>query len=157
VKKTIAIIGAGVEIGAAIVDKLSAGNYRLLLVSNEINELSQIVQNIKQNNLNPEVETVDCAKEGCWEADIIVLAIPYHTLKKVIEKINEVATQKIVLFISNNEDEIKPWELQRLLPYSRVVAAFCNPYTFETFITSDDKEASETISKMISTAITTQQ
>ena len=105
-KKTIAIIGAGVEIGAAIADKLSEGNYRLLLVSNEINHKSQIVQNIKQNNLNAEVEIVDCAKEGCWEADIIVLAIPYHELKEVIEKINEVVTQKIVLIISNENERL---------------------------------------------------
>ncbi|HEY6977811.1 MAG TPA: hypothetical protein VH396_16040, partial [Chitinophagaceae bacterium] len=106
---------------------------------------SQIVRNIKQNNLNAEVEIVDCAKEGCWEADIIVLAIPYYELKEVVEKINEVVTQKIVLIISNNEEEGKVEELQRLLPYSRVVAAFNNPYSF----TSNDREASETISKII--------
>jgi len=143
VKKTITIIGAGVEIGAAIAHKLSAGNYRLLVVSNEINHKSQIVQDIKQNNQNAEVEIVDCAKERCWEADIIVLAIPFHELKEVIEKINEVVTQKIVLFISNKNESLfssnKAQELQQLLPYSKIVTALCNPYSLEPLIISDDK------------------
>jgi predicted dinucleotide-binding enzyme len=159
VKKTIAIIG-GVDIGAAIAHKVSAGNYRLLLVSNEINHKSQIVQNIKQNNLNAEVEIVDCAKEGCWEADIIVLAIPFHELKEVIKKINEVVTQKIVLIISNENQSLfsfdKAQALQQLLPYSRVVAASSNPYSHETIISSNDKETSETILKMIMTAVISQ-
>jgi len=143
VKKTIAIIGAGAEMGAAIADKLSERNYRLLLVSNEIDHKFQIVQNIKQNNLNTEVEIVDCAKEGCWEADIIILALPYHKLKKVIEKINEVVTQKIVVIISDeNESSFsynKAQKLQQLLPYSTIVTALYNPYTSEPFIISDDK------------------
>ena len=142
-KKTIAIIGGGVDIGAAIADKLSEGNYRLLLVSKAINHKSQIIQNIKQNNLNAEVEIADCAKEGCWEADIIILAIPFHELKEVIEKINEVVTQKIVLIISNENERLfsfnKAQELQQLLPYSKIVTALYNPYSFEPFIISDDK------------------
>ena len=126
------------ETGVAIADKLSESSYRLLLVSNEINHKSQIVQNIKQNNLNAEVEIVDCAKEGCWEADIIVLAIPSHELKKVIEKINEVVMQKIVLIISDEKESLfsfnKTQELQQLLPYSKIVTALYNPCSLEPFI-----------------------
>ena len=155
VNKTIAIIEPGGKTGIAIASKLAADNYRLLLVSNEINQLPQIVQNIKVNNTNADVEIVDCAKEGCWEADIIVLANAFHEMKEMIEKIREVSTQKIVLIISDNEDDSsfffnKAQELQRLLPYSRIVAVFRNPHSLETVIAGDDKEASETILKMIS-------
>ena len=92
------------ETGAAIADKLSEGNYRLLLVQMRLITNLKSYKTSNRNNLHAEVEIVDCAKEGCWEADIIILAIPYHKLKKVIEKINEVVTQKIVLIISNENE-----------------------------------------------------
>jgi len=81
------------------------------------------IRGIKRNNPGAQVEIVDCVKEGCWEADIIVLAIASHEMEEVIEKIREVATQKIVLIILNHEDDsslsfIKAQELKRLLPYS---------------------------------------
>ena len=153
VKKTVAIIGSTEKSGAAIANKFAVGNNRLLLIANEVNQLSQIARKIKRNNLNAEVEMADCAKEGCWQADIIVLAISFHELKKVIEKISEVATQKIVLFISNEYDESNATELQHLLPHSRIVTALFDSFSGETFIESNDEEASETISKMINTAV----
>jgi len=153
VKKTVAIIGATEESGAAIVNKFTGSSYRLLLVEDEINQLSQIARSIKRNHLHAEVEIVDCAKEGCWQADIIVLAISFHAIKKVIEKISEVATQKIVLFISNEYDESNTTELQHLLPHSRIVTALFDSHSGETFIESNDEEASKTISKMINTAV----
>ena len=153
VKKTVAIIGATEKSGAAIANKFADGNNRLLLIADDINQLSQIARNIKRNNLNAEVEMVDCAKEGCWQSDIIVLAISFHELKKVIEKISEVATQKIVLFISNEYDESNATELQHLLPHSRIVTALFDSHSGETFIESNDEEASKTILKMINTAV----
>ena len=140
-KKTIAIIGAGAETGVAIADKLSESNYRLLLVQNGINSKSQIVKNIKQKNLHAEVEIVDCAKEGCWEADSIILAIPFRELKEIAEKINEVVTQKIVVIISNEKESSLSFnqaqELQQLLPYSKIVTALYNPCSPEPFIIND--------------------
>jgi len=140
-KKTIAIIGAEAEKGAAIADKLSEDSYRLLLVQNGINSKSQIVKNIKQKNLHAEVEIDDCAKEGCWEADIIILAIPFRELKEIAEKINEVVTQKIVVIISDEKESLfsfnKTQELQQLLPYSKIVTALYNPCSPESFIIND--------------------
>lgn len=150
-KKTIAIIGAEAETGAAIADKLSEDSYHLLLVSDEIDDKSQTVQNIKKNYLNAEAEIVNCAKESCWEADIVVLAIPYDEIKEVVEKINEVVTQKTVVIISDEKEGSfsfkKTQELQRLLPYSTIVTAVYNPYSREPFIISDDNKMSEIVSK----------
>lgn len=140
-KKTIAIIGADTEIGTAIADKLGEDSYRLLLVQNGIDHKSQIAKNIKQKNLHAEVEIVDCAKESCWEADIIILAIPFHEIKEVVEKINEVVTQKTVVIISDEKENSisfnKAQELQKLLPYSTIVSALYNPCSPECFIIND--------------------
>ena len=141
VKKTVAIIGATEESGAAIVNKFTGSSYRLLLVEDEINQLSQIARSIKRNHLHAEVEIVDCAKEGCWEADIIILAIPFRELKEIAEKINEVVTQKIVVIISDEKESSLSFnqaqELQQLLPYSKIVTALYNPCSPESFIIND--------------------
>jgi hypothetical protein len=141
VKKTIAVIGADTEIGAALADKLSDDSYRLLFVQNETVHKSQIAKNIQQKNLHAEIETVDCAKEGCWEADIIILAIPFRELKEIAEKINEVVTQKTVVIISDEKESSfsfnKAQELQQLLPYSKIVTAIHNPCSPESFIIND--------------------
>lgn len=140
-KKTIAVIGSETETGAAIADKLSDNSYRLLLVQNEIDHKSQIAKNIQQKNLRAEIEIVDCAKEGCWEADIIILAIPFRELKEIAEKINEVVTQKTVVIISDEKESPfsfnKAQKLQQLLPYSKIVAALYNPCSPESFIIND--------------------
>jgi hypothetical protein len=68
----------------------------------------------------------------------------------VVEKINEVVTQKIVVIISDEKEGSfsfkKTRELQRLLPYSAIVTAVYNSYSSEPCIISDDK-MSEIISE----------
>ena len=39
--------------------------------------------------------------DASWEADVIIPAVPYGTEKEVVEKIRNVATQKIVISIAN--------------------------------------------------------
>ncbi len=153
VKKTIAIAGATEEVFIALANKLVNNNYRVLLLSSDKNELSKTLKDIK-NKVKAEIELIDCIKEGCWEADIIVLAVPPYAQKEVAEKIKEVATQKIVISISDYEnqpdDEIK--ELQRLLPHSKVVNASNTSQSIEAFIAADEYEAVKTISEIIRTA-----
>ena len=59
-------------------------------------------------------------RDGCWEADIIILDISDDEQQEVVELIKEVATQKIVVSFSENENN----ELQALLKYSKVVKVF---------------------------------
>ncbi|HEY9364826.1 MAG TPA: NADP oxidoreductase [Chitinophagaceae bacterium] len=157
VKKTIAIIDAMEKRGAEIANKLSPGDYRLLLFSNYKTRLTQLLRQLKKNSLNTDADIMDCAKDGCWEADIIILDIIPDTEKDVADKIKEVATQKIVLSISNNEKgNLFPFktaqQLQSLLPFSKVVAAYNNPQSGETFIAGDDDESVETVSTILKTA-----
>ena len=131
--KTIAIVGASGKMGTAVAKNLSSGNYRLLLMAENVYELESLKLELSQ--AKAEVITAQCAKEACWEADIIILATPYELFRDVAEKIREVATGKIVISISNtlNEkyNELVPSpntsaaeELQKMLPHSKVVKTF---------------------------------
>ena len=118
-KKTIAIIASTNEKAAAIVNKLSLDNFRLLIVSKYANQFSKLSKDMQSNRPNVELEMIDCMKDGCWEADIIIVDIPYHEETEVATLIKEVSTQKIVVSFSENENS----ELQNLLKYSKVVTA----------------------------------
>src|SRR6185312_2431618 len=116
-KKTIAIIASTEQKTTAVVDKFGAENYRLLLLQKESNQLSNVSTEIKQKYPALEFEVIDCLKDGCWEADIIVLDISCGEQKEVAELIREVATQKPVISFSDHENI----ELENSLKYSKVV------------------------------------
>ncbi len=150
-KETIAIAGATGKAGSFIAYKLAACNYRLLLISTDTGKATKLASDIKVTTKNAEAEAIDCLKDGCWEADIIVLAVPAEAERSVAEKIKEVATQKIVvrLLLAKNNTSFSAKYLDRLpllLPYSKIVTAFINTVSFrETVITGSDNEAVETI------------
>ena len=153
-KKTIAIIGATEKSVTKVAGQLAQANYRLLLVSDNNFQPGKLSGFIRKHRQVAEIERIDCAKDGCWEADIIMLAIPVDKEKEIVEKIKEVATQKIVAVLLNNENDvsfISAKELQRLLPHSKTAAIFISPEA-EVFITSDDDEATETLSNIFKTA-----
>jgi NADPH-dependent F420 reductase len=174
-KQTIAIIGATGSMGSAISKSLAKGNYRLLLKAGHQDEIDQLIDEIVKTTPQAEVEGIACSKEACWEADIIIAAVPYSAEAEVAERIREVANQKIVISIANplNEtydqlvttaDTSAAEELQKLLPNSKVVKAFNTTFAadFSTpeidgkqadaFIAGDDKEALETVSELVNTA-----
>ncbi len=130
---------------------------------------------IQEVNPTADVEAIDCSFDGCWEADIIISAVPYNAEKEIAERIKEVANQKIVISIANplNEDHngllIEPGtsaaeELQRQLPNSKVVKAFNTNFAadFSTpvidgkranaFIVGNDEDALQNVSELIKTA-----
>lgn len=169
-KKTIAIVGATEKRGLTVVNHLAKGNYRLLLMSEDSEKLSQLKNDLA--NAVAEIETLNCAKDACWEADIIIVATPYEQEKEVAERIKEVATGKIVVSVSNPIDatyeKLFPSpshsaaeELQRLLPYSKVVKTFntslvenfASPVikgeTADTFIAGNNGDAIDTIAEII--------
>lgn len=174
-KQTIAIIGAAGKMGSAIARSLSFGNYRLLLYSTDLAKSAAVVENIKITNPASEVEAILCNYNACWEADIIIMAVPYHAEKGIVEKIKDVANQKIVISITNPLNETfdglltapntsAAEELQFLLPHSKVIKAFNTTFAanFETpvidgkitdsFIAGDDAQALETVAQLVSTA-----
>lgn len=174
-KQTIAIIGATGNMGTAIAKSLAKGNYRLLLKSNRQEELNKLVNEILSTTPAADVEAIACPKEASWEADIIIPAVPFDAEKKVAEKIRDVANQKIVISIANplNEtytglttsgDSSAAEELQKLLPYSKVIKAFnttfaadfynpvINGQQVDAFIAGNNDEALKTVAELVSTA-----
>jgi 8-hydroxy-5-deazaflavin:NADPH oxidoreductase len=174
-KTTIAVIGASGNMGTAISTSLSKGNYRLLLYAADGDKAAELVAKVKTANPDADAEPATCNYNASWEADIIILAVPYGAEKEVAEKIREVANQKIVISIANplNEtydglvtapDTSAAEELQKLLPNSKVVKAFNTTFAadFSTpvidgkqadaFIAGNDKEALQITEELVRTA-----
>ena len=143
VKRTIAIVGATENAGIDLTTQFSDTDYRLLLVSNDADQLAQLSKMITQKKPKAEIDTIECVKDGCWEADIIILAVPSHQEKEVAEMMKEVATQKIVISLSDDENEYGA--LGRLLPYSKLVKVGNILQSKEICISGNDQEANKEI------------
>lgn len=139
VKQTIAIIGATGNMGKAIAKSLAKEENRLLLFSSNQQKAQQLAEEIKNNDSVVEVEGIGCPVDASWEADIIILAVPYLAEAEIAKKIEDVARQKIVISISNPLNETydrlvtspgtsAAEELQKILPDSKVIKAFNTTY-----------------------------
>lgn len=104
-KQTIAIIGAGGNMGSAIAKHVASGNYRLLLFDQDYSKLPKLTEEIDQEYPNADVKAMDCAHDCGWEADIIIMAVPHDQEQEIAEKIRGVATQKTVVSIANPVDK----------------------------------------------------
>jgi predicted dinucleotide-binding enzyme len=145
VKKTIAIVGATEKAGAEIAKRFSCMPYRLLLVSNNEAQLSQLFEGISEQNPTAEIDMIECVKDGCWEADIIILAVPDFEEKHAAEMMKEVATQKIVVALSNAG-------VEQVLPYSKVATVSDILASNEIFISGTDKAVNEEITQIFKQA-----
>lgn len=171
-KQTIAILGATGNMGSSISRALSKANYRLLLFATDQAKLQTLVEEIRQSNADADIESVDCSVNASWEADIILLAVPYQAEKEIAEKIKEVANQKVVVSISNplntsfngmltEPDTSAAEELQKCLPHSKVVKAFNTTLAadfstpvidgkqVDSFIAGNHEEALQTASELV--------
>lgn len=158
VKQTIAIVGAEGKTGSAFALGLVQLNlYRLLLLSEDESRLHKLSQQILLLSPGADIELISCLKDGCWEADLIIVDVPHASIQEVADKIREVSTQKIVLGILKNEyNNLSPvsvaQEWQQLLPNAKVVIASNNPDTRETVMAGNDEESvltmTDTIKKM---------
>ena len=174
-KQTIAIIGATGNMGSHIAKNLSKGNTRLLLFAKDQDKVNAVVSEIKSKNASADVEAFQCPTNAAWEADIIILAVPYQAEKEIAAKIKDVANTKIVISIANPLNEtysglVTPpgtsaaEELQKLLPNSKVIKAFNTTFAadfstpvidgkqVDAFIAGTDKEALQTVSELVATA-----
>ena len=154
---------------------LSKGNYRLLLFANQLAKLQKLEAEILEINPSADIEITACPTEASWEADMIILAVPYPVQHQIAQKIKEVANQKIVISIANplNEtydglvtaaDSSAAEELQKLLPNSKVVKAFNTVFAADfaqpiiadkqadAFIAGDDQEALQIVNELVRNA-----
>ena len=157
-QKTIAIIGATGRMGSAITKALAKNNgNELLLMARDQQKIKKLSDFLKEDYPSTSILTVQCSKNACWEADIIILAIPAGEEAGVANYIKEVVTQKIVISIS---PETSLSQLQQVIPYSKIVKAFYanTPQEIKnaipgkeinSMIMSDDEEALNSVSNLL--------
>lgn len=144
VKETIAFIGAATETSDDLIRKLASVDYPLVLVAKDDNQYPALSAQILRELPNADVEVVDCAREGCWEADIIVLITTSKTDEELLEKIKEVANQKVMAFFSGSEESgaFATGDIEtcsRLLPNTAVVKVMAHPASREMQIAGAEK------------------
>ena len=150
VKKTIAIVGATEKEGKRLANQFACMPYRFLFISNKIIELEALTNLLLEKYPEAEIENLECVKDGCWEADIIFLAVPAEQNQKVAGLIKEVATQKIVVEISDEEKDSN--ELKKILPYSKLVRVSGYSTSKEILISGDDEVVNKEISEIFKQA-----
>ena len=174
-KQVVAVIGASGNMGSALAKILSRGNYRILLGSSKKDSLQSLLDEIKTHHFSADVEIVDNEIELCWEADIIILAVPYAVEKQVAESIKNVVNQKVVISISNPINDTYDGlltipgfsaaeELQKQLPNAKVIKAFNTVFAsnfnqpfvqqqkLDCFIAGDDEDAMELVYNLVKNA-----
>ena len=136
-KQTIALVGAEGKTGSALALGLVRLNlYRLLLLSEDESRLQKLSQQILLLSGEADVELISCLKDGCWEADLIIVDVPHASIRDVADKIKEVSTQKIVFAIPATQ------EWQQLLPNTKVVTGILNnPDMPEVVMAGNDRES----------------
>jgi 8-hydroxy-5-deazaflavin:NADPH oxidoreductase len=174
-KQVVAVIGASGNMGSAFARSLSRGNYRILLRSSKTNAVQSLLNEIKNNRFSADVEIVDDDIEASWEADVVILAVPYAAEKKVAETIRSVVNQKVIISISNPLNDqfdglLTPpgisaaEELQKVLPNAKVIKAFNTVFAsdfdqpviqdqrLDCFIAGDDEDALEVVYDLVKAA-----
>ncbi|HZH36056.1 MAG TPA: NAD(P)-binding domain-containing protein [Flavisolibacter sp.] len=166
VKTAVAIIGATGKMGSAIAKALTKGPYRLLLFARNQQKLLQLNDEIRRMTPSADVDCLGCSTDACWEADVIIPAVPRSAQKEVAQKISEVATQKVVVNITKHDSDSNSAaeELQQWLPLAKVVTAFntISPADFlpvtgssqpaDVLITGNDSEAINVVKGLVKAA-----
>jgi NADPH-dependent F420 reductase len=172
--QSIAIIGSAGNMGSAIATQTAKGNYRLLLFDNSLQDVKALRERLLTSYPTADIEAMDCSHTAAWEADIIILAVPYGAEKEIADKIREVAQGKIVISIANplndsfdglvtTPDTSAAEELQKLLPHSKIIKAFNTTFAadfgqpvidgkkVDSFLAGDDENALESVSDLVTT------
>src|SRR5690606_22517105 len=133
-KKTLAIIGATGKMGRCLSKTLCNKSYRLILMGRDEQKLQKLKNSIHKINPEADIDLSDSALESSWEADIIILAVPYEVEIDLARSIRQVCTQKIIISIASpspaNDNELNgiaeesaAEKLQRELLHVHIVKA----------------------------------
>ncbi len=152
-KETIAVAGiTNIASCATYFIKLAQEHYPLLLVSSPDNSLQGLAEQVLSHVPEATVEVMACAKDGCWEADIIVLVGNTSRNEDFMSRIKVVSTQKIVVGVwlgdMVQEAAFPNKNLGQLLPHSKVVLVGYNKETDQVCIDAADEKAAQTVAHM---------
>lgn len=112
-----------------------------LLIANSKNFSEDIITKFQQQTPDVEIEITTCLRDSCWEADIIILSSEIADDNQVLKNISEVATQKLVLCISegNNYEDFN--KLEQFLSHSKLALVRLNSQKREARILMTSEEA----------------
>jgi hypothetical protein len=149
-RRTFAVLGVS-ETNSIFLAKQIAKTNPVLLFDHDAVVLNTVYSQILLEYPNAKAEIMICPTNASWEADVIILSNAGTTDVNLIEKIRNVATGKIVLFLENkmntNTGGNSAEKLQHLFPFSKVVNSFesTDDFNDSLFLNGNDKEAVMTI------------
>lgn len=146
--KTIAIIAEKEEYPLELLQVLAKQELQLLFVSSDQETNLRLIRQFDQLETVAEVDFISCEREGCWEADLIILYKPAKFLSTIIERIREVAIQKTILVISERNTQKNDLNIQELLPHSKVIdleLAELQNGILNTYFAVEEKKISDTL------------
>lgn len=118
--KSIAVFGISEGFGPIIAERLLKQSFRLLLISEEKEEYSSLLNSFPE----ADIQLLDCPAESGWEADIIVLDVSAKDQCRLISSIREFVTQKIVICVNDmNRTDLQDEavNIKSMLPYSKLI------------------------------------
>lgn len=122
-------------------------NFQLLFVSEDEPKNKRLIKQLEHLEPAADIEFISCEREGCWVADIIAIIQQENVSTPLVEKIKEVATQKIVLVISDDKNQTGV-DLNKALPHSKIVEIKFNLQEKRFRLFDKDAEAKKKIQKI---------
>lgn len=146
--KTMAILSDSKGLPPELLEVLGSCNHRLLFVVENAEKMKRLQESLHFLKIKPEIDFISCEKEGCWEADKILISIPGELPREIVQKIKNVATQKPVWVISNSVYYRRNIYLQSLLPNSKIVEIGLKKNMKEISLSSKDIAAKEEVHRL---------
>lgn len=149
-KRTFAVLGVS-ETNSIFLAKQIAKTNPVLLFDHDAVVVNTVYSQILSEYPNANAEMMICPTNASWEADTIILSNAAATDDNLIEKIRNVATGKIILFLENKKNTItsgnSPEKWQDLFPFSKIVQSFelMDEVEDSMLLKGNDKEAVKTI------------
>ena len=147
-RRTFAVLGVS-ETNSIFLAKQIAKTNPVLLFDYDAVVLNTVYSLLLSEFPNANAEMMICPTIASWEADVIILSNGATTDGNLIEKIRNVATGKIVVFLENkkNTSGNSAAKLQHLFPFSKVIQSFESMDKVEdsVFLKGSDEEALKTI------------
>jgi predicted dinucleotide-binding enzyme len=117
---TIAVIGVGTPAGSRLARSFALAGNRVQLSDADPDAAARVRGEILRADGGADAETLSCERTSCWEADIIVIAEYLPSRSRVIDRIRDVATGKIVLAAGRAAESAA--QLRARLPHARIVS-----------------------------------
>lgn len=154
VEETIAVVGLQSGKLTGFVERMAQdNNFRILIIPGNVDQMNRLKEDADNLDLQVEVEVANCPKDGCWEADTIAFINPHVFESEIIDRIREVAVQKVVMAvfegISTSIANERYESLKKALPHSKLVRLIVIPEEEKVSMWGEDKEAVQKVAGLL--------